>query len=305
MRVLAHISDLHFGREDPVVAEALVRDLRVVRPHLVAVSGDLTQRARRAQFAAARAWLDRIPLPILVIPGNHDIPLFDVVRRFLRPLTRYRRRITPDLAPFHLDAELAVLGLNTARSNVWKNGRISVEQIETIRSRFCPLPGTLFKVIVAHHPFIPPPDDPSPPLVGRGLAALQVAADCGADLVLAGHLHVGYTGDVRAHHVSVRRSILVAQAGTAISHRTRGEANSYNVIRVDFPRVAFQVRAWDGRSFVPFRETRYMCEEEEWRKADEQEVAGEAVAGEGDAGEAEWRKAGGTRGTRDRGRGRA
>src|SRR5690349_4552927 len=103
MRILAHISDLHFGAEDPVVTRHLLADLASVDPSLVIVSGDLTQRARRAEFQAARAWLAQVPFPQLIIPGNHDVPLFDVVRRFLSPLGRYQRLIAKELNPWFED----------------------------------------------------------------------------------------------------------------------------------------------------------------------------------------------------------
>ncbi len=105
-------------------------------------------------------------------------------------------------------------------------------------------------------PSLPPPSNPSPALVGRGLAGLIAAERCGVDLLLAGHLHQGYTGDVRTHHVTIRRSILVAQAGT-LSRRTRGEGNSYDQIRVELPRLEIALRCWheDGR----FRTARKTC----------------------------------------------
>src|SRR6185503_12284158 len=203
MRTIAHVSDLHFGREDPRVVEAVLEDLAASRPHLVVVSGDLTQRARRREFQAARAFLDRLPSPALVVPGNHDIPLFDLARRFFRPLERYKRFVTDDLSPLFHDEDLAVLGVNTARSNVWKNGRVSHAQIETIRAHFAPLPQRMTKVLVTHHPFLAPPGTAGHRLVGRGLQALQAAEACGVDLLLAGHLHVGFTGDVRAHYLTI------------------------------------------------------------------------------------------------------
>ena len=125
MTTLAHISDLHFGAESPEVVEGLVEDLASIEPSLLVVSGDLTQRARRKEFAAARLFLDRIPSLRLVVPGNHDIPLFDLVRRFASPLARFRRYIDPDVDPFFSTDTVAVLGMNTARSNTWKDGRVS------------------------------------------------------------------------------------------------------------------------------------------------------------------------------------
>src|SRR5438445_2755469 len=144
MPVIAHISDLHFGTEDPAVAEGLLADLATQQPALVVNSGDLTQRARAGQFRAARAFLDRIPFPQLTVPGNHDIPFYDVARRFLSPLSRYRRYITPDLAPRFESEQFVVLGVNTARSATWKNGRISLEQIEEIRGELYALPFATF-----------------------------------------------------------------------------------------------------------------------------------------------------------------
>jgi len=264
VRTIAHVSDLHFGREDPRVVEAVLEDLADSRPHLVVVSGDLTQRARTREFQAARAFLDRLPAPALVVPGNHDIPLFDLARRFFRPLARYRRMVTDDLLPLFHEEELAVLGVNTARSNVWKSGRLSHDQIESIRSHLSPLPPRVMKVLVTHHPFLPAPGSATGGVVGRGLRALQVAEACGVDLVLSGHLHVGYSGDVRAHYLSIRRSILFAQAGTATSLRVRGEPNTYNVISVDGPSLTLAVRAWDGARFGRLSGARYVKRDEEW-----------------------------------------
>ena len=115
MRRIAHISDLHFGTEDPPVAAGLLVDLAEHRPHVVAVSGDLTQRARDSQFASAKAYLDQIPFPKIVVPGNHDQPLFNLAHRFLWPLHRYQKWITPELRPVLQDEELTVVGINTAR----------------------------------------------------------------------------------------------------------------------------------------------------------------------------------------------
>src|SRR5690242_8777714 len=100
MRTILHLSDLHFGRTDPALIDPLLAAAREIAPDVVVVSGDLTQRARRAEFAAARAFLDALPSPQIVIPGNHDVPLYDVFSRFFRRLDRYQRTITEDLEPF-------------------------------------------------------------------------------------------------------------------------------------------------------------------------------------------------------------
>lgn len=264
MRCIAHISDLHFGAEDRHVAEGLLDDLSQQLPHLVVVSGDLTQRARTSQFIAARAYLDRIAAPQLVVPGNHDIPLYNVLHRFTRPLSRYRHYITTDMHPFYHDGEIAVAGVNTARATTFKEGRISVAEIDRVRKQFDSVSSHLFKVLVSHHPFIPPENRVETALVGRGRLALKTLEASGCALILSGHLHLAYSGDARPYHLEMTRSILVAQAGTAISHRRRDEANAYNQIIVDGDRLDLEVRAWDGRKFATAGTRHYRRTDEGW-----------------------------------------
>jgi len=130
MARIAHLSDIHFGANDPVIVAGTERWLAEHRPDLVIVAGDFTQRARVRQFQAASDWLDRLRgagHALLLVPGNHDIPLYDVFRRFLAPLDRYRRYIDDVLCPWFENDEVAVLGLNTARSLTFKDGRINAQ----------------------------------------------------------------------------------------------------------------------------------------------------------------------------------
>lgn len=277
MRTIAHVSDLHFGAIDPAVAEAARQDIVAAAPSLLVVSGDLTQRARRSEFRAARAWLDALPFPRLVVPGNHDIPLFDLARRFLQPLRRYRRYITEDLEPVYVDEELAVVGVNTARSLTWKEGRISHDQIEDAQRRLCALPDTVFKVLVTHHPFVPPPHDPHSAIVGRARRALRRLESCGVELLLAGHLHVGWTGDVAGTHVTIRRRVLVAQAGT-LSLRLRDHPNGYNSIALDPPRLLLTARSWDGRRFATSAQARFVERDGRWETEEAEGAVGVSVA---------------------------
>jgi 3',5'-cyclic AMP phosphodiesterase CpdA len=250
MKTIAHISDIHFGRVDPEVAEALVADLHRRPPTLTVVSGDLTQRARRHQFEAARALLDRLPGPYLVIPGNHDIAAFHrPFSRLFRPFSRYRRYIADDLCPTYVDDGLAVVGINTARPLRRKEGSISSLQVGRVRRVLAGLDDRLFKVVVTHHPFIPPPAAPDKGVLGQAERALRVFEACSVDLLLAGHLHVAYTGDVTTHYTAIKRTILVAQAATATSNRLRREPNAYNWIAVHGPTLDLHTRVWDGTAF--------------------------------------------------------
>lgn len=272
MKIVAHISDLHFGIEDEAVAAALVQDLARLAPApaLVIISGDFTQRARQVEFVKAQAFLRSIPGPWLAVPGNHDIPFYDVLRRFIRPLRRYRRFISPDPDPwFQLD-DLHVLGINTARSLTWKSGRISFQQILEIQRRFASIPNDQFKLLVTHHPFIPPPGDfdAGIDLVGRASEALKIIDRCGVDLLLAGHLHHGYTGDIRTFYPATARSIVVAQAGTAISRRLRNEPNAYNVVCLDNDHIKVSVRVWRGAQFEDGLITSYRLVGLEWQRED-------------------------------------
>ena len=265
MRVVAHISDLHFGMEEERIIEGLLEDIAGFHPSVVVISGDLTQRARKKQFEAAHAFIRKIPVPCLVVPGNHDIPLYDVVRRALMPLRRYRHYITTDLNPVFQDDELMILGANTSRAATFKNGRISTAQIKILADTFSAAGSHLFKVLVTHHPFLPPLDYPYAALVGRGALAVEALEPCGIDMLLSGHYHRGFMGDLQSHYVAVGRSIIVAQAGTATSKRTRGEKNSYDRIIIGPPDICFDRYAWDGRRFAKAMTTRYKKVNSAWQ----------------------------------------
>jgi 3',5'-cyclic AMP phosphodiesterase CpdA len=266
MRTIAHLSDLHFGTEDPLLAETVKSDLHALKPDLVVVSGDFTQRARRAQFAAARDYLQLLPGPQLLIPGNHDIPFYDVWRRFVHPLARYQEFIHNEVNPVYQDEELLVVGLNTARSSTWKNGRISVEQMELLRRALDGARPGVFRIVVTHHPFVPPPGQTGADiaLVGRAARALEVLDRGRVDLLLAGHLHLGYTADTHTLYPEAARAIIVAQAGTAISRRLRSAPNAYNVMRTGEGHLSIEARAWDGRAFAAVSTSRFLLQEGNW-----------------------------------------
>lgn len=244
MRTIVHLSDIHFGRIDETLLSPLIETIRRIEPNVVAVSGDLTQRARSFQFVAAREFLDQLPNPQIVVPGNHDVPLYNVFARFINPLRKFKKYITEDLRPFHADDEIAILGVNTARSFTIKGGRINEQQISWIRDLFCVIDPKVVKILVTHHPFHLPEGHDERDLVGRARLAMKQLADCGADMLLAGHLHTSHTLHSAKRYNIKGHSALVVQAGTATSTRGRGEANSFNVIRINRPNITVERFEW-------------------------------------------------------------
>lgn len=274
MRRLAHISDLHFGRTEPAVVEGLVAELNRDAPDLIVASGDFTMRARRKEYAEARAFLDRLTAPWIAVPGNHDIAYFKLLTRFFHPFGRYRRFIARDTEPTFLDDEIAVVCLNTVRTwapeTDWSQGKITRAQIARTEERLAALPDHVFRIVVGHHPFMPPPWDAEARLVGRADEALDAFRRHGVGLTLAGHLHRHYarfaeapeTG-IEPDRVAVDRGraqaggarLLAVQAGSATSTRLRGnEPNAYNRIVIEGGRATVTVRVWTGAAFEDARE---------------------------------------------------
>lgn len=236
MRRIVHISDIHFGRVDYAVVESVVQTLNELQPHLVVVSGDLTQRAKSRQFIEAKRFLERLPQPQIVVPGNHDVPLYNVFDRFVNPLEKFKKYITSDLTPTYFDDEIAVVGVNTSRSLTVKGGRINEEQMSFISKSLCDVDEDKLKVVVTHHPFDLPENFDERDIVGRAGKAMPLMSDCGADVFLSGHLHASHIlSTTRRYRMESGRSALVIQAGTATSDRVRNEAQSFNVLEFEHP----------------------------------------------------------------------
>lgn len=243
---LAHVSDVHFGAEEPALVDGLQQALTDLAPALIVVSGDLTQRARARQFRRARRWLDELPAPHLVVPGNHDMPLFDLVRRTFLPLWRYRHYITEDLEPLWIGEGVRVLGLDSTRRRT--AGRLTRERLRPIAALAQGDPGDL-RVLVTHHPLIDKQ-------VHGYLDALEAAAVVNAEVLLAGHLHLSWRRHVRQ---DPGLGILQVQAGTATSFRRRKKepTNSFNVLRWDGDVLAVELWTWRGERFEAGKPSRY------------------------------------------------
>jgi 3',5'-cyclic AMP phosphodiesterase CpdA len=204
--------------------------------------------------------LDALPSPQIVVPGNHDVPFYNPYARFVKRLEKYREIITEDLEPFFADAEIAVLGINTARSWTVKGGRINEGQVARIRERFSLLAPAVTRFVVTHHPFDLPEGYSERALVGRARMAMEKLASSGADVFLAGHLHVIHRGEASLRYKGKCPSALVIQAGTATSTRGRGEVNSFNIIRVDGGQLVLEQLIWrPGRQTFAVSVTESFC----------------------------------------------
>ena len=275
MARLVHLSDLHFGAHDPRLVDAVERKIAKAKPDLVVVSGDFTQRARTEQFQEACRFLERLRdagHEVLAVPGNHDVPLYDVLRRFLSPLTRYMRYIDDTLCPLQEIPGATVLGINTARSLTFKDGRISEEQVRFIRQTFERTDPEATRILVTHHPlFALQVGDSVAPAVGRSQLALDAIGDAGVDMLLAGHNHQASIHSAR-DLVTRAGPALVIQAGTATSTRVRDQDQSFNRIEILGSQVTVAVESWNGSDFVAQDAQRFEREDGHWRIAEPAEA---------------------------------
>lgn len=239
LRIL-QISDLHFG--PPYVreaGEALQRTAPSLEPDVIVVSGDLSQRAKRDQFEEARRFLDRLPnVPMLVIPGNHDVPLYRVAERFFKPRHLYCELITPDLNPVLALDGVILVGLDsTAPHRSIANGRVHRGQLERCEKIFAEAPPEAVRIVVAHHHFVPGPGYLRDRNMPKARRAINSFVDQGVEMILGGHLHHSYIGNsldfFPGNHRD--RGIIIVQCGTTTSRRGRGRErneNTFNIIEV-------------------------------------------------------------------------
>ncbi len=228
MPLLLQISDTHFGTEQPLVVDALVALAAQQQPELVVLSGDVTQRARPAQFQAARAALDRLGLPVLAIPGNHDIPLYDLFTRLVRPYARFCAAFGDVLEPVHASDDFLVLGVKTTRRWRHTNGEVSARQIDRVAARLRQAAPQQLRVVVVHQPVAVQQVKDAHDRLRNCDRALEAWAAAGCDMVLGGHIHLPYVIELPG----LARPIWAVQAGTALSSRVRGGIpNSVNLLR--------------------------------------------------------------------------
>jgi 3',5'-cyclic AMP phosphodiesterase CpdA len=259
MRTIAHISDIHFGRIRPGILRALRTRISELSPDLVVLSGDVTQRARSHQFAEALSYLATIESPLLVVPGNHDIPLHNLMRRLLRPYSRYRRFFGRELNPAFINEEMMVLGLNTARGYVWKSGDLASSQLALVARSFqtasepSPQGFAPWKIVAMHHPFLLPGSS----RVQRMRRGLRAFAQAGVEIVLSGHYHEFFAIPLAVQTSDGARTVLQAMTGTAASSRTRKTPNTFTFLELNGDTARFTPQTYEENAFVANSAWRY------------------------------------------------
>ena len=231
---IAHCSDIHFGKiAHTEVVPALIDDINAHEVDLVAVSGDLTQRARTGEFQAAVAMMRQFEAPTLVVPGNHDVhPWWRPFQRLFNPLSKYERLVTEDLSPTVTTPDVAVLGLSSAHGATIKSGRLTDEALATMQSYFAEHPHA-FRILVVHHHFTMLSRLGRHDIVRDASRILEAAGHARIDLMLCGHLHISHVEPVEVAPGAQR--LVVASAGTATSSRGRKSnrgLNLYNIVRI-------------------------------------------------------------------------
>ncbi|MEO8503491.1 MAG: metallophosphoesterase family protein [Acidobacteriota bacterium] len=249
MRNILHISDVHFGPPHlPELSQAVLALAAERRPELVVLSGDLTQRAKPHQFQEARTFVDAMPVPTLVVPGNHDVPMYRVWERVFAPFGAYRKHFASELEPVFRDHELLVVGINTAFNWTVKDGRIPLRRLREVGELLDAAPESVCKIVVAHHHLIPPPNFGNQRVLANAYEAIDVFSQAGVDLILSGHQHQTYIGNSEEFYPKGRPPVVILHSGTTTSSRGRAgerEKNSCNWIAVDAQSVTVSALRWD------------------------------------------------------------
>ncbi len=228
---LFHVSDVHFGVEDRAAHRWFADAVAAERPDAVICTGDITQRATHDQFAAASAWFASLPAPLIIEPGNHDMPYYNLLERFRTPFKRFETL----KAAVHAECEFADLAIVLLRTTVaaqlrfpWSDGVIREKALAHTVSELERLAGDgRYKIVACHHPLMAgPPGSPNP--TRGGDAAFAALARAGADAILSGHVHDAFDLTFAASGRTVR----MIGAGT-LSTRLRRSRPSFNVLRYD------------------------------------------------------------------------
>jgi len=249
---ILHISDVHFGPHHlKDLSEAVVELVERERPDAVLISGDLTQRAKPKQFREAREFVDRLAAPTLCVPGNHDVPLYRFWERFGAPYGAYRKHFSQELEPvLSIDGVYAV-GLNSAYGLTLTDGRVRMRRLVHLADQLAEAPEGSAKVVVIHHPVVPPPLIEWPRAISNARELAGLMRDADVDLVLSGHIHQTYVTTCGSFFGDRLPGIRVVHTGTTTSDRGRWQErgrNTLNWIAIDSSSIEITPHVWDANA---------------------------------------------------------
>ncbi len=261
--VILHLSDLHAGPPfNPEKARQVLEEAWRIKPDITVLSGDFVQRAvMREQWMTIRRFINELPEPRLAVMGNHDVPLYNPLERFLAPTKYFRRFISPDTTPTWSNADLVLVGVNTARSFTKDGGRLTDAQIADMERRLASFPSHLCKIVVMHHHPVQPPGE-TRAVIENAAAAREAFDRAGVELVLCGHTHASYIGNTLEFDPNLRQGTVIVQAGTATSRRGRRwyrGKNAFNVLAIEDRRLIITQHLFleDAGRFMPVSQHRF------------------------------------------------
>ncbi|MBL8560585.1 MAG: metallophosphoesterase [Hyphomonadaceae bacterium] len=226
---IALLADIHFGCEDKQAIDAFAAALPEIDPAVVVVAGDLTYRGRRHEFEAAERWLATLKRPVVLAPGNHDVPHYNVFHRLIAPFARYDSHMHDDGVQIFNDDAVSIVTVNTARGVQarlnWAHGVISRDQADNAARTLATAPAGAARLVCCHHPLVVPKGAPIKTRTKGGEDAAAALTAAGVDVVMTGHLHRPFAeplpfGDRKTWSVG---------AGT-MSERQRGDPPGFTTL---------------------------------------------------------------------------
>ncbi len=251
MEKIIHLSDLHFGKFDPETLPILLETIRSIKPALVIISGDFTQRARVTEYKEARNFLNLLKkekIAYFVTPGNHDIqPIYRPFFRMLRPYSRFKKYISPDLDSFYMDDKFLIAGINTVKRRLPVKGRVSSRQLRKVVEWLSGFKDNRVRIVVTHHPIYHSRLIWPRKMISRSYKLVERLGQQKVDIFLSGHHHLTSSANFAQHHSIEGRRAVFIQAGT-VSKRLRGESASFNVLSINKPEIKIEVYGWNSEN---------------------------------------------------------
>lgn len=250
---IAHLSDIHFGMVNLAALEGANEWLELHKPDLSVITGDLTAAGTMPEFVSAAAWVQSLPTPKVVVPGNHDTPYLGLWERLTAPFARFAHTLgQPDNLSW-ADGAVSVAGVNTARGAQiranWSKGAISAQQYRGALSHLGSREIGSLGIVALHHPLVDMIGGPMTARVRGGEAAARAFCGGAVDLILSGHIHVPF-----AMAIPYGDCLTYAIGASTLSTRERGVPAGFNLIEVDEKMIKVTALAWIGGRMEPWRD---------------------------------------------------